>query len=680
MLEIMRQLAIQHLYEKLDGTGDPETWYRDTHAQRLDLLLPYLTEEARESMAGNYYVLSADPHDPTVAILESREFERERDGRLLPFVKPTGSQSGAVGPVLKRTSKKKGDSGPSPKILKTTLDGFQEHAQSDNAWASYFADCLATCRRPRLRVQGRLIEGTNDTPALVLAVAHIQETKTCFLAVADDEGRLPGECNVYLDFLLRTLASVKYTTGASGTHEGRCHLTGQLGMVYPNALKGAGLNLTNADRAGVFSNLSANNAWKRYALSLAAADALYAFYFHCRLFYISLVAGSPALVLPALHGYLAPEQRRRFMRGYSAYLEALRDRSGGVAEREGKLEYLAHQGKSVAGLTIVWANFGQNMEDVQGMVEDVLPSRLSIISHVMALTQQQESPYFPAQPISSLDLGFNHVAEVLRGPRGGRGPGADSRALFALTVTLAEAAYHARPIPRALLLSEGMQVARMYLNAIVHDTARRTWQCYSEGAAGKGLTLAGWVKHFTRLLYFFRRLEGEEMSDIETTYTPTRPELAPFFADAQRVAGLDSDAKRWCFLLGALFGRLLYMQDQRGVNTGKALGWLKGGALMARDLPGLFNKVYDKILEYRHDTDERVRQIARGRATDALLAETGALGTRLGTTIGLTQDETSYFLLLGLASSKTVTDAMRADQRPGAGELEQGEAEVAIGG
>src|SRR5579885_1149195 len=58
MLEIMYQLAVQHLYEELHGTGDPEAWYRDMHAHRLDRLLPYLTEEARESMAGNYYVLS----------------------------------------------------------------------------------------------------------------------------------------------------------------------------------------------------------------------------------------------------------------------------------------------------------------------------------------------------------------------------------------------------------------------------------------------------------------------------------------------------------------------------------------------------------------------------------------------------------------------------------------------
>lgn len=660
MLETMRQLAVQHLYEDLDGTGDPEAWYRDTHAHRLAVLLPYLTEEARESMAGNYYVLSAEPDDPAMAVLEGREFAGERDGPLLPFVKPSGSQSGAVGPVLKRTAGSKGP-GPSPKILKTTLDGFQKRAESDAPWASYFADCLAVCRRTRLRFQGQLIEGSEETPALLLAVSHIPETKTCFLAVADRHGRLPGACDDYMTYLLRMLAGVKYTTAESIAHQGRCHLTGQEGTVYPNALKGAGLNLTNADRVGVFSNLSSDNAWKRYALSLAAADALYTFYFHCRLSYIAPVAGRNALLLPALHGYLNAGSRQRFMRGFRAYQDALRARSGGVANREEQLEYLAGQGESVAGLTVVWASFGQNMEDVQGMIEDVLPSRLGAISRVMTAAQGEDSLYFPAQPISSLDLGFNHVFALLRGPRGWRGAGgADSRALFALTVTLAEAAYHSRPIPLARLLGEGVRVARIYLKVIEHDAAHRTRQAYREGAAGKDLTLAGWVKHFARLLYFFRELEGGEMSDTDmaATYTPTRSELAPFFAEGRRVAGLNSDAKRWCFLLGALFGRLLYMQDQRGVNTGKALGWLKGGALMARDLPGLFNKVYDKILEYRHDTDGRVRKTARGRATEALVGEIGALGARLGTTISLTQDEATYFLLLGLANSKTLADAV----------------------
>lgn len=192
MLDAMSRIALDYLREELpDETGDksdPWKWYLRVREERPELLFPYLIEPPRGSLSPNYYVLRAEP-DEEVAVLEQRE-RREGDELRLPFVQSTGSQSGALGPVIKRTYSKDKGAGPSPKISETTRQDFRRIAEADKPWSDYFKHVSSIISRPKLRFQGNLIEG-DGVSALGMAVREINEQKTCLLSVLDPEGRLP---------------------------------------------------------------------------------------------------------------------------------------------------------------------------------------------------------------------------------------------------------------------------------------------------------------------------------------------------------------------------------------------------------------------------------------------------------------------------------------------------------
>ena len=118
LLDAMVRIALDHLREELpDDMGDrsdPWTWYLRLREERPELLFRYLIEAPRGSLSPNYYVLRADA-DEDVAVLEQRE-RKDGDELRLPFVQSTGSQSGALGPVIKRTYATGKGPGPSPKI------------------------------------------------------------------------------------------------------------------------------------------------------------------------------------------------------------------------------------------------------------------------------------------------------------------------------------------------------------------------------------------------------------------------------------------------------------------------------------------------------------------------------------------------------------------------------------
>jgi hypothetical protein len=161
MLDAMSALALDYLREQIpDGLGDepdPWKWYLRVREERPELLFAYLIEAPRDSMSPNYYVLKADPQDSDVAVLEQRE-RKPGDELRLPFVPSTGSQSGALGPVIKRTYTPAKGPGPSAKINDTSLKDFRGIANSDQPWSKYFEYVTAVVSRPKLRFRGELLE------------------------------------------------------------------------------------------------------------------------------------------------------------------------------------------------------------------------------------------------------------------------------------------------------------------------------------------------------------------------------------------------------------------------------------------------------------------------------------------------------------------------------------------
>src|SRR5207244_2239887 len=126
--------------------------------------------------------------------------------------------------------------------------------------------------RPKIKINEQVKEAPGG--AFQAAIHLIDEKRTVLLAFEDEQGHLPGEVPEYVDYLQGVLARTKYATLQIPARDGQtCSLCG-CGpvMVYPNALRGAGINLANLDRDGAFPGLDASAAWKSFALCIGCAD------------------------------------------------------------------------------------------------------------------------------------------------------------------------------------------------------------------------------------------------------------------------------------------------------------------------------------------------------------------------------------------------------------------------
>jgi CRISPR-associated protein Csh1 len=645
MLDKMRQLALAHLCAEAGACDcpDPEAFYRQTCAESLGWLFRFLVEDVEDDEPAKekprYYTLKPDAKDETVAILEARELTAEAAAKL-PFNKPSGSQSAALGPVIKRTAPSKTKSaGPSAKIQKTTLDVFEEIAGAGKPWSGYFGQVLSCWRRPRLAVGGRTV--TAKVNAYQHAIdEEIREKRTVLLAFRTVDGRLPGEVPEYVDYLQETLAGTKYATGAVGPRPGRCALCAAETNVYPNALKGAGLNIANLDRDGAFPGLDPGRAVETFGVCVACADLLYVYCRHVAPEYLTFVAGEKALVLPALGS--DARTHVAFVGKVGDWLRQARDGKGLRTSERQLLRLLGEEQKAVATIDLIWADFGQLIEGVRGVITDVLPSRLQAIAAVNERIEQEPSPLFPEERLDAFtyDVSLSILRPLLE-RRGGRAAqkSNESRRLWELRRELAEAIYHKRRLPERFA-AEALTTARWRWDDAAQSDAPvylLTREGYSEKKKSAFLTVAGWVKQLARF-YHYLDLVGVIMPEKSPPYQPGVAWLTPYFGPE---SGLDTPAKAFAFLLGALYGKLLTVQGARGVNVGaNALTWLRRLTLSGNDLPELYTKVRGKLLEYETERSPQVRELNE---------ELGSLGVRLGDSIPLDETKTCYFLLLGQA-------------------------------
>ncbi|MCK6509471.1 TM1802 family CRISPR-associated protein [Myxococcota bacterium] len=685
----MRMLGLYFLAQKLEVAedADVEAWYQDIREKEREKLFPYLVEASEKIERG--YVLWADPEEEDLAHLTAEELGEEARKKY-PFNQPTGSQSAQLGPVLKRTYAKEKGAGPSAKILGTTMKAFEEIANSGEAWSGYFGEVVALLRRRRLRVGEKTVVVEGERTLLEEAVERIDEKKgTVFLAVKDQQRRLPGEVPEYKAYLSKALQQSKYATMEASSKKGCvCAMCGVLGEVYPNALKGAGLNFLNADRQGAFPSLLQSNAWKAFALCSGCADLLYVYKNHVASGFRAHLAGEAALVIPHLVGEV--KNRKKWMRSLEQYLRQIQ--KGDVHRLEDNLLKFFEKEEAVGSVTIVWLEFGQLIEKPKGMLVDILPSRLGELSRKIAeVNESWKAPevlVFPREIPESyqMDLHQNVLKELFNRP-GGKSANAksDSERLGVLRRELLGGLLYKRALEERRFWQEWLLTAQEYLRAwgqqqspsigyflseppsaavmaekkAKKQSAKKRSQ--AEGAEEgspltekKGgpawMTLGGWVRHIARYVYFLRSEGVFEMK--ESAYEPRAEVLKPYLGVK---SGIDSDEKAFAFLLGVLFGKLLSVQAGRGVNVAaNALTWLKRLTLRGRDLPELYTNISAKLTDYGTDASEAVRGV---------LADVSALGVRLGSEIELEQTQTCYFLLLGKALSAQILPSAKQKEK-----------------
>lgn len=641
MINAIRELALLELNRRFQRHEASLASLRQEHGKEI---APLLVEASAKIPRA--YLLQRVQEPPGAVRMWVEEID-ENKSRRLPFNKPSGSQSAAIGPVFKRTYKSGAQPpyGPTLKIQNTTREAFADLSGTDSRWKSYFYDIYKILFQSSALIYEEKCyevgEGKSDPHILAAAIRLIPDKETVFLSVVDSAGCWPGDRSEYHAYLAHSLADIKYVTGVAPVYEpADCPLCGQSSVsLYPNALKGAGLNFSNMDRAGAFPDLDPEQAWKSYGLCLDCADLLYIFKNHMLDQFLGRIAGEKALLLPGLLGNEAG--KRQFMEDWRKYVHNLEGKH--VRSREQELmDFFLGQDDAHVVLHILWAKFGQVIEDVRGYVTDVLPSRLQTLAELNKAANHWSHALAPRQVLEDacFDLSLAMLISLFKRPGGKKaGKANDSARLFALKRQLADALYHGAQLGHVetSLWQELLTTARWYLDEI--SASDNSWGLLHEGVSTKGAaywTLAGWVRHLARFLYYLDITGTLPMEREQFIFEPQMEILKPYF---QSGSGINSREKAFTFLLGILYGKLLQVQGRRKVNVASnALTWLKRLNISGRDLPMLYNKTREKLLSYGTESSADVR---------ALIQEIGRLGALLGDNINLDSTAACYFLLLG---------------------------------
>ena len=661
MINAMRTLALDYLFEKLgDKSSLPENleeWYRKLRTTHPERLFSFLVEGG-ENIA-KIFILETDVDKDTVRLVP--EDMTEEKSRGLPFMRPSGSQGAQVGPVIKRTYSKTKGRGPSHKIIKTTMEAFEKTAGGNKPWATYFNEIVGLLNRPRLKLPDNSVIEWKELgydSLLAAAVDRIgEEQQTVFLTIKDTNGKLPGQRSEYLTYLMtEKLAGSRYVTRNAPSKDNQtCPLCGATGVtVFPNALRGAGVNIINPDRKGAFPGIDTAQAWKGYSLCNACADLLYIYKFHFlkkdsknQNPFITPIAGDNAVVIPfATVNYSIRQNIWKDVK------DLVKTASSDAEEAEQTILDNIKDAKGILNITFLWATVGQNIENITGMITNVPPARLKKLSEFNEQSRSWEHPLFPKTFLwnkFSPDLSLGALSTLFYRPGGKKAKDVNaSMKLRQLKKGIAASVYHKTEIPVTRFWEEIMTTARWYwLDSIENGSA---YGLLNEGKKKTGesyRTAAGWIRHLCWWLYYFKRLEVMKMED--NFYKPQMERLKPYFGPQ---SGINSLQKAYTFLLGVLYGKVLEVQGAKGVNVGaNALTWLKRLTLKGRDLPGLYIKVREKLLAYETEKSEDVR---------GLIAEIGNLGWRLGDNTELDEIQTNYYLLLGQSLTKTILPAKEA--------------------
>lgn len=377
MLEAMKEIALQYIASEKSSEDIPENlfnWYTDFQKEHPDELFNYLVEDM--SKIEKIYTLSPDEYDKDLVNLTVSELTEEKL-KLFPFVKPTGSQSGQLEPVIKRTYlKEKGlvKTGPSPKIIRTTYNDWEKNGESNSIAASYFREILNILDRKKVNLQNKeIVEwvGKKDTLLDFIISGIGKEKSTVLITVKDHKGRYPGEVHTYLQHLLEVLRTSKYeTTKTPGIKSGKCSLCEKENeIIYPNGLKGSGLNFGNVDREGAFNELNVSNAWKNYAICGECADLLYIYKNHALKPFQCCVAGEKAIIVP----FFSRKSNKKFMKQMKQFVSRSDE---GVDVIEQRIWDLMIKEEILLNINIYWVTVGQNIENLDGAITDILPSRL----------------------------------------------------------------------------------------------------------------------------------------------------------------------------------------------------------------------------------------------------------------------------------------------------------------
>jgi len=663
MLSELRQLSLDYLWGKFGGGKPPPpdlpAWFRQLTDDQVYEMLPEPDNNVK-----HVYVLRPD-NDSDLAILEIREHKFGNEPKY-PFVK-VPSQKAYFGTCMKRTiNSQTKNTAPNSAKVQRTLDAWKAYRDDGSYYSEMFGEFLQVAERSKIRIEGQDEEHTiadhkGCKSILDIAVKLILDTKTCFLVVTDLKGTLPGELETYRKWFLEKEIESRYTTqDIKGHDDGTCSLCGQPNVtIYPQGVKGAGINIFNQDRPSAFVNSDLSLAWKSYGICVGCCRILTLSKFWVIPKLKTNIAGAPALVIPSISA--GTPDRHNFLKeidNLDPMINPTKKKGsikGGTAQTEKDLlEDLAANDSSLVSLKILWGKFGQDIGDIVGLMHDIIPSRMRDLSALnIEANDWNTTPVFPTPKYADYNAEFTlgmrclkHLFSKVDIPKkkstGGPPHPDDTEKAFSFRHTILECIYHQRRHQQPhLLWDEIYRTARSNFRLsqqAAENLYSTSWASKPHGKQAPYGNVAMWAKHMARFLHYLRH-EKVGVLPMCDPYVPTQERLAHIFDGA---TGIDTPSKAFAFLLGAMHAKLMYFQkiDSRSISS---LAWLERLQLSADQLPHLYIKVRDQL--QRMEYGDKLR--ASRSDVKTINEELSRIGLLIGDQIDLTQQQTNYFLLLG---------------------------------
>lgn len=652
---------------------NPEEWYREKAANHRAQITPYLSEDI--SSLPHVYIIEED--EDGLLRVQVQDITTTKEGGGCPassllFIRPTGPNAAQIGPVLKRT---KNGASPKPSVISLTISNFNTLAHKNSAWQTYFAEVLEVLDHESLTLSDGSVVTCSDLKSASATPLHLQraewvfntviknipDTNTVIVTVRTKNGLLPGEDVRYQEYFSANPLSPNVRYVVKDTHsvdDQICPLcTTPHVTIYPQALAAVGINFLNADRHGSFPGLDKHDAWKRYAICGPCADLLFIFKNAIvgskgNRQLVTSVGGDLALIIPALSVRISPPVRQELWDGIYEWIgeDAKRD----TQYQEESLLDILKDSPGIVGFSMLWADFGDSIDDVTGTLYDVLPTRLRTLSQVNRRVQNDDHPLFPTSEPNhrlSFDLSYRTLKQLLWYPK------ASSSALKNLRHHVVGAIYQRERWPDALWNDWFLHGAQSFLidvaNPQRHSSLISHYLTTNEDVDQQRPSAALWMRRIAQFLWFLQQPTVEVLAmPTVSSYEPTWDRLKLYMGPE---SGINTPAKAYAFFIGIFYGKLIAHMTARKVDVNaNGISLLKRLTIKSQDLPALYTRIYNKLSVYGATRNPELRK---------LNGEFAKLAISLGDDVVLTDIQTIYYLFLGMAVCQEIVTSVESQKK-----------------
>jgi CRISPR-associated protein Cas8b/Csh1 subtype I-B len=636
MIQAFRSLGILKMIEKFPGEFSPEA---------LSSVESFLDMREKAIEKGVYGELQFEKiNSEKIGIFELKDdkitFQEEEvepeDSWKYLFLK-TAPQGTYITPTWKESSSK----------LKKTIDKYAEDLEKENS--EWLQNVLKIFNSSEVEIRELNEEGSLNKKSFLETVEWAKKTRGLSIFSVKLNGKYNAEIKELLNLALTNKPKTIYQTEQSKSFNKlgiKCSLCNSQGELFPNVLSGGtGINIGNVDKPGFFPGVDGENAEKAFPICGPCAETLYAARFH--VFHSSSklrqnLGGHQTIVLPHIvQGKNKVEELEIVKSG----LGLLKGGLSGAQRTESNVITDLSETKGISTVTFIIGDVaGQNIEDIRKIIPDVLPSRLTEVSEAIKKANRINEGYTNNHPWKSrenpLDGNLMIIKDVLGMPKyikPSKGKRKPFKSSTVDSLDILEAILLKKEYPLKDILSEfSSKLSYDFLGALSNDDKNKPFYVLKDNVTN--------MVYFLSFLNFLKVIQMKPNNNFVGKYLGQYEGLKPLDDFLTNEAnGLDTKEKEYAFLVGLLLGKLVSIQQARGVSTG-ALKWLKGLQMSPSDLTEIFLNIRRKLDDYstpKSAWSEEMRGVAEAIS---------ALGSDISSW-NISRKEIPYYLSLGQSLS-----------------------------